>query len=117
MILSGDERRRLNELADRLIPAEDGMPPGSAGRVEDVLAARPDVVPALREILRNGRDLTPAETNFVGEIVAGAYFLNEQVQDLIHYHGRRALPIPRAPDYDDLIGPVTARGPVYRPAP
>jgi hypothetical protein len=117
MILSDDERRRLNVLADRLIPAEDGMPPGSAGRVEEVLTARPDLVPALREILRSGRDLTPAETIFVGEIVAGAYFLDEKVQDLIHYHGRRAVPIPTTPDYGDLIEPVTARGPIYRPAP
>jgi hypothetical protein len=117
VILEAGERRRLDEIADRLIPAEDGMPPGSAGRVEDVLAARPDLVPALREILRSGRDLTPTETIFVGEIVAGAYFLNEKVQDLVRYHGRRAVPVPAVADYGDLIGPVTARGPIYRPAP
>jgi hypothetical protein len=117
MILSADERRRLDELADRLIPAEDGMPPGSAGLVEEVLRVRPDLTRALREILRGGGDLTPAQTVIVGEVVAGAYFLNPRVKELIGYHGRRALPIPTAPDYDDLIGPVVARGPIYRAAP
>lgn len=117
MILSADERRRLDELADRLIPAGDGMPPGSVGWVEEVLAARPDLAAALREVLRGEGALTSAQTVLVGEVVAGAYFLNPRVKDLIGYHGRRALPIPSAPDYEDLIGPVIARGPVYRAAP
>lgn len=117
MILSADERRRLDELADRLIPAGDGMPPGSVGWVEEALAARPDLAAALREILRGGGEPTPAQTVLVGEVVAGAYFLNPRVKDLIGYHGRRAVPIPAAPDHDDLIGPVIARGPIYRATP
>jgi hypothetical protein len=117
MTLSAEERRRLEDLADRLIPAGDGMPPGSAGCIEEVLAARPDLAAALREVLRGDGEPTPAQTVLVGEVVAGAYFLNSQVKDLIGYHGRRALPVPAAPDYDDLIGPVIARGPIYRAAP
>ena len=31
--------------------------------------------------------------------------------------GRRALPIPEAPDYGDLITPVIERGPIYRATP
>jgi hypothetical protein len=117
MILSDEERRRLDELADRLIPAEDGMPAGSTGRIDEVLESRPDLVPELRRILAGGGEPTPEETAFVGEIVAGAYFLHEKVQDLVYYHGRRALPIPATPDYGDLISPVAERGPIYRPTP
>jgi hypothetical protein len=117
MILGDAEQRRLNALADRLIPPEDGMPSGRAGHVEDVLRARPDLITPLREILLSDEEPTPGQTVFVGEVVAGAYFLDEQVQDLIGYHGRRAVPIPPVPDYGDLIGPVVERGPVYRAAP
>ncbi|MDN3355719.1 hypothetical protein [Actinomadura sp. DC4] len=117
MTLSAEERRRLSELADRLIPAEDGMPPGSVGLIEEVLAARPDLAEALGEVLRVPGDLTAAQTALAGEVVAGAYFLHPRVKDLIGYHGRRAVPIPSAPDYEDLLGPVVARGPVYREAP
>jgi hypothetical protein len=117
MILGDAERRRLRTLADRLIPAEDGMPPGSVGDVESVLRARPDLVAPLREILRSDAEPTSEETAFVGEVVAGAYFLDERVRDLIGYHGRRAVPIPPAPDHADLIGPVVERGPRYRSAP
>jgi hypothetical protein len=117
VILSADERRRLDALADRLIPAGDGMPPGSVGWAEEALAARPDLAAALREILRGDGEPTPAQIVVVGEVVAGAYFLNPRVKDLIGYHGRRALPIPATPDHDDLVGPVLARGPVYRAAP
>jgi hypothetical protein len=120
MSLSDAERRRLAEIADRLIPAEDGMPAGSTGRIDEVLLARPDFIAPLREILRAAEQapgLTPEQTAFVGEIVAGAYFLDERVQELIHYHGRRALPMPALPDHGDLIGPVIARGSIYRATP
>jgi len=117
VILGSAERRRLDELADRLIPAEDGMPPGSAGRIEEALAARPDLVAPLREVLRGGGELTAAQTVLVGEVVAGAYFLDPGVKDRVGYHGRRALPIPPEPDYADLIAPVVGRGPIYRAAP
>ena len=117
MILSDAEQRRLDALADRLIPAEDGMPAGSIGQVEAVLRARPDLITPLREILRGDGELTSDQTVFVGEVVAGAYFLDERVKDLIGYHGRRAVPIPPVPDYGDLITPVIERGPVYRATP
>lgn len=117
MILSPDERRRLDELADRMIPAGDGMPPGSEGLIEEALRARPDLAAALREVLRGEGELTPAQTVLVGEVVAGAYFLKQEVKDRIGYHGRRAVPLPATPDYDDLIEPVIARGPIYREAP
>ncbi|HZE32087.1 MAG TPA: FAD-dependent oxidoreductase [Actinoallomurus sp.] len=69
---------------------------------------------SLREILRQDGEPTPEQTAFVGEVVAGAYFLDERVKDLIGYHGRRAVPIPPVPDYGDLITPVVERGPIYR---
>jgi hypothetical protein len=117
VILSDAEQRRLDALADRLIPAEDDMPPGSVGRVDAVLRARPDLITPLRAILRQDGEPTPEQTVFVGEVVAGAYFLDERVKDLIGYHGRRAVPIPPVPDYGDLITPVIERGPIYRAAP
>jgi hypothetical protein len=115
--LTGPERRRLAELADRLIPAEDGMPPGSAGRIDDVLAARPDLAGPLRAILADPCAPDAEQRALVGEVVAGAYFLLEEVKDALGHHGRRAIPIPPTSDHDDLIGPVIRRGPIFRRAP
>ena len=103
--------RSLDELADRLIPAEDGMPSASeAGAtgvwLEAVLQARPD----LREPVEN------LEPDAVASAVVAAYYFNPEVRERIGYAGQQAIPLGPA-DHDDLLESVVARGPVYRPTP
>ena len=101
------------------LPAGAGppLPPVPLGRMGRRVAEAHNRLGPLREILLSHAEPTPEQIAFVGEVVAGAYFLDERVRDLIGYHGRRAVPIPSAPDHSDLIGPVVERGPRYRPTP
>jgi hypothetical protein len=103
--------RHLDELADQLIPAEDGMPSASqAGAtgvwLEAVLQARPD----LREPVEN------LERAAVESAVVAAYYFNPEVRERVGYAGQQAIPLG-PPDYEDLLDSVIARGPVYRPIP
>jgi hypothetical protein len=103
--------RPLDELADKLIPAEDGMPSASqAGAtgvwLEAVLRARPD----LREPVQN------LEPEAVASAVVAAYYFNPDVRERIGYAGQQAIPLG-PPDHEELLGSVVARGPVYRPTP
>jgi hypothetical protein len=129
-------RARLALLADALIPASGGnpvMPSASAAGVashgvDRVLIARPDLAAPLAEalslpgepadvvaLLRSDR---PAIFAALGEIVAGAYYLEPDIQDLIGYHGRASAPVELEPDLDEtLLAPVIARGPIFRPDP
>jgi hypothetical protein len=102
---------RLDELADQLIPGEDGMPSateaGATGRwLEAVFEARPD----LREPVEN------LEPDAVASAIVAAYYFNSEVRERIGYAGQRAIPLG-PPDHEDLLEPVVARGPVYRPTP
>ena len=122
-------RSRLAELADLLIPASDDMPSASAmgvaaHGVDRVLTARPDLVPLLAEALAFPGDLTALRTArpdlfaALGEIVAGAYYLEPEIQDRIGYHGRVSAPVETSPPIpESLLAPVRARGPLYRPDP
>jgi hypothetical protein len=125
--------RHLDALADRLIPAEDGMPSateaGATGRwLDAVLAARPDLRPPLEGLAASTAGLSPDEaiaalpdrdpagwTALTSAIVA-AYYFNPEVCDRIGYQGQRALPLG-PPDHEGLLDSVIARGPVYRPTP
>jgi hypothetical protein len=130
--LDNDSRRRLAVLADVLIPASDGMPSASAvgvaqHGVDRVLAARPDLATPLAEILHLAGDSDsvarlrtsrPELFAALGEIVAGAYYQDPDIQDRIGYHGRVSAPVETAPGVDEtLLAPVLARGPIYRPDP
>ena len=101
----------LDELADRLIPAEDGMPSASeAGAtgvwLERVLEIRPDLrLPVERR-----------DPDAVATAVVAAYYLNPEVSERIGYAGQQAIPLG-PPDHEDLLASVVARGPVYRPTP
>jgi hypothetical protein len=101
----------LDELADALIPAEDGMPSASeAGAtgvwLEAVFAARPD----LREPVERREEAALATA------IVAAYYFNPEVRARIGYAGQLAIPLG-PPDHEELLESVVARGPVYRPTP
>jgi hypothetical protein len=127
--LDDASRARLAELADLLIPASADLPSASAmgvaaHGVDRVLAARPDLAPLLAEALAFPGDISALRTSrpelfaALGEIVAGAYYLEPEIQDRIGYHGRVSDPVESAPALDEtLLTPVLTRGPIYRPDP
>jgi hypothetical protein len=116
-------RERLAELADRLIPAGDGMPSaseaGATGEYLDaVLAARPDLRAPLEALAASGEPVDPAASAELTAAVVAAYYMNPEVCERIGYAGQRAIPVnPDEPDHEDLLGSVKARPPVYRPTP
>jgi hypothetical protein len=136
MNLSQADRKVLAGLADILIPAGVGMPSASEAGVaqqglDAVLMARPDLLDPLKELLGRVqlqppaaavdwlRSAEPIRFGLLGEIVAGAYFMNPHVRTQIGYHGQSPQPIPAQADYlaDGLLESVLRRGPIYRPTP
>jgi hypothetical protein len=126
--MTGIDRERLAELADALIPGEAGMPSASeAGAVGEwldaVLAARPDFTAPLAGVAASayGIDALPERdpggwTALTAAVVA-AYYMNPEVCERVGYAGQQAIPLPDDPDYEDLLGSVRERAPVYRPTP
>jgi hypothetical protein len=132
-------RTRLAAVADRLIPAADGMPAASTvdvgGRQLDaVLASRPDLVDGIRRALEAAGDVDdvigwieavrvqdPAGYEALVTAVVGGYYLHPEVKRLLGYPGQIPEPvsIDRFPDYaeEGLLERVYSRGPIYRPTP
>ena len=131
-------RATLRGLADVLLPAQHRMPAASAVDVageglDRVLAARPDLAAPLASVLATATGREPAaevgrlraqdQAGFLALASAclGAYYLDPGVRGLIGYPGQEpSLPDPGEADRDlgdDLLAPVLARGPVYRPTP
>jgi hypothetical protein len=139
MTMDERARARLAAVADRLIPAADGMPAPSrveigGSQLDLVLASRPDLEPALLRALEaadgvgdgiawlaalQARD-PAAHDAFVLAVVAG-YYLHPEVQRLLGYPGQVAQEVSVAalPDYvsEGLLERVYERGPIYRPTP
>jgi hypothetical protein len=130
------ERATLERLADRLIPAGDGMPAASeagvAGRWLDVvLQARPDLVDPLLAVLRGAAGEDPGAAidrlvddggfNVLAEVVPNAYYMNPDVRERIGYPLQQAVPIDPDDGTDDealaLIASVRGRGTIFRPTP
>ena len=122
-------RERLAELADALIPAEDGMPSASeAGAIGEwldaVLKARPEFTAPLEGLSTSVEPIDalperdPAGWGVLTAAVVAAYYMNPDVCARVGYAGQRAIPFdPDKPDYVDLLESVKGRGAVYRPTP
>jgi hypothetical protein len=131
--IDADARRRLRDVADRLIPAAHGMP--SAGdvlydaRLAFVLGARPDLEEPLSNALRPELGDDPdarlaaleedaASLTALQLVIVAGYYTDPRVRELIGYPGQMAIPIdPAAPlPYveEGLIDALVARGPVWR---
>ncbi len=132
--LDPSERATLTAIAERLIPAADGMPSAADvlgdDRLRFVLAARPDLVEPLRAALRSdlgddvqarletlGRD-EPATLGALQLVIVAGYYTDRRVRELIAYPGQMALEV-RSWEYpiyleEGLIDAVLARGPVWR---
>jgi hypothetical protein len=128
------EKATLRAVAERLIPAADGMPSAAEVLTDDrlrfVLNARPDLVGQLRAALRPelgddvqarldtlGRD-EPTNLGALQLVIVGGYYTDSGVRDGIGYPGQVALTLRswEVPAYIDegLIDAVLARGPVWR---
>lgn len=136
--LSTEQRQTYAALADVLIPEGSGMPSGGKvaldrGGLDAVLRVRHDLFEPLTRVLdaAEGRDpqaeikrlQAEDEEGFatLSTLVAGGYFLDDEVREALGYKGQQAIPIPErtTPDYeeDGLIQSVIDRGPIYRPTP
>ena len=136
--LTTEQRETFFALADALIPAAHGMPAASeAGAVDKwlarALAARPDLVPALLELLDDagGRDPEkearrlhaeePERFAALAAIASGGYYMNLKVRKRIGYPGQgKRPPFPDEAEYDlrdGLLDPVIERGPIHEPPP
>ncbi|MEO7147253.1 MAG: hypothetical protein ABIW81_06530 [Terrimesophilobacter sp.] len=131
-----DEQRlsAIAAVADTLIPPADGFLSGAQAGIPGhclnaAVEARPDLVPTLDEAVAeisagtSAPDLVarwsterPDSFDSLFLLVRGAYFLNHQVCQRLHYDGVTAHPLSQAtaPDYLDLVETVVASGPRYR---
>jgi hypothetical protein len=133
--LSEELRARLRAFADALIPAAHGMPSANEvgvadAQLEHVLAARPDLLEPLRRALSRvdpddaERSLTaiqaadPAAHDALVLVIAGGYYIDPRVRDLIGYDGQVPAPLQPedVPSYveEGLIDAIVTRGPIYR---
>lgn len=132
--LLDEDRRRIEQLADALIPGGEGMPSASAAGVagsalDRVLAIRDDLDATLRGVLAVAGDpkevmrALHAEQNYAFEsfvlLITCSYTLTGVVRDSLGYPGQIPRPIPAARDVviEDLLAVVAARGPRYVPTP
>ena len=117
-------------IADLLIPAGADMPSASQAAVgtiglAEVLNFRPELRPTIDSILAHCEGKSPQEAlnsldagsrAAFAEMVASAYFMNEEVRAKLNYHGQQAKPI--VPEHIDaaLLQSVLERGRIYREA-
>ncbi|WP_099022937.1 GlcG/HbpS family heme-binding protein [Mycolicibacterium palauense] len=136
--LSARERELFAVVADALIPDYGTRPSASGAQVptrwiDAALAARPDLLAPLREVLAACADVTPstpASTVFarlqdldpalvgaVGTLTAGAYFLNPAIRELIGYPGQESRTYSVGTDlpYLNMLERVVERGEIYQP--
>jgi hypothetical protein len=117
-------------IADLLIPTGADMPSasevsvGTTGLMQ-VLKFRPELKPVVEGILAQCEGMSAQQaldsldpTGFaaLAEIVASAYFMNEQVREKLHYHGQDAKTIIPEQIEPALLQPVVERGAIYRDA-
>ena len=132
--LDAGQRETLYALGDVLIPAVGEMPSASTADpqgkwLDKALAARPDLLPTLAELLDRAHGREPSEEarrlhaeepdafGALSQIVSGAYYMNLKVRKRIRYPGQgKRPPFSDEAEYDlrdGLLDPVTERGPIY----
>jgi hypothetical protein len=118
----------FESIADLLIPAGKDMPSASQAKVgttglEQVLKFRPELTAPIQSILDECegksaeaalKSLSPPDFATLAEVIASAYFMNEEVRAKLHYHGQRAQAIVPEEIDPALLKPVLDRGPIYR---
>ena len=129
-----DQHALIGQLADMVVPRGDGMPSATdievhIHGVEKVAAMRPDLIPPVSHILDGcGASMPAALSELIAaypdqfpafaELVAGAFYLDPRVGDLLGYHARRAIPVGDLTRQDaelaDLVIPVKTRGNIWR---
>lgn len=127
---------QLHWVCDALIPADpSGLLPsaidvGVPGRLlARALKARPDLVDPFVNALSRLPEEAPADPlsaleardadfNLVSRLIAGSYFLDLEVNQILRYPGQEAMPYD--PDYDEItemVQRVIDRGPLFVPTP
>lgn len=137
-VIGEAERAVFGRMAEVMLPGTDTMP--SAGRagvpglgLDEVLAARPDLIEPLGRALRDLGESFSLEAlagylsvdeeaySALTLCVAAAYYLSPEVRDLIGYPGQEARsfdPYEYVAWIDEgLLDPVTERGPIWRRPP
>ena len=133
-VWTADDQALLGALADLVIPRDEPMPSATevevhTAGVHAVAPLRPDLIEPVRALLERVRERAPrtlpelmaehpAEFPALAELVAGAYFLEPRVADLLGYRARRAIPLgdvqQQSEELVDLVAPVVARGNCWR---
>ncbi|WP_156296876.1 hypothetical protein [Mycobacterium paragordonae] len=134
MTTYGDIQPQLSWVCDAILPGDEtlGMPSASAAGVLTELLPRAlrvrddhadDFIQAIATLpadapgdrLATIRDsLVPEAFDLITHLIAGAYFLNKEVNAKLGYRGQESLPYD--PDFDEIseiTERVIARGPVY----
>ena len=137
LVIDTNLRRRLERLADGLIPEADGMPAPSsvgiaAGQLDSVLASRPDLAAGIRRALEAAGDVRDpiswleglraedpaAHDDLVIAVVAG-YYMHPDVKRLLGYPGQvpQQVSVDGFPVYlrEGLLERVYERGPDLPP--
>ncbi len=136
-MLSDAERKTLGAIADVLIPAYGEMPSFSQSgahnaHTDRVLELRPELLDALKAALALGggggdageiaemlnRD-QPDAIGLIGLVASSAYYLDADIRTKLGYPGQLQRPPVEDEEYDyeDLLQPVIARGPIFREPP
>lgn len=130
-----DRRAILGQIADVLIPADDGMPSATdvgthGGLIDQALNYRPDLAEAFGralDLVANAdpaaavarlADHNPEEFFALSLLTTGAYYVSPTVRQLLNYH--QGQPRPAHDDvetYVDMLEAVVERGPIYRVVP
>ena len=137
-LLEEDQRDRLGQLEDVLIPGGLGLPSASEAQasgkwMDRVFVARPDLAEVVRKVIALPgvpadviAQLQKDEPSVFGDFsfsVGGAYMMNPRVCRLLGMPGNAPKPKPALEDEadyyfrDGILDPVKERGPIYRPTP
>ncbi|MGK0715180.1 hypothetical protein ACR5KS_03805 [Leucobacter sp. W1153] len=132
-IWTDEEKAALVRLGDLFIQGGAGMPKASdtsdfIGGTERVCSIRPDLIETAKRVIAGlgpeawtvdgVRESFPGEFADIGELLAGAYFLDESVMGKLDYLDRPTIPLgdeaERVADMEQLVQTVLDRGNTFR---